>query len=275
MMNKIISMRFTLFFMLAAVLFGGCDNYANPDHVTIVAHRGAMSDKPENTMTAFRHAVDLGADIVEIDLWTSADGHLFILHDPTLDRTTNGSGDATEYTLEELQSLDAGSWFGEEWAGERIPSFPEVLEWAAEENVTLLLDLKEQGAEFAERVAQDVLQYGNPGYMIVGVRSPVQALEFRQLLPASRQLAFMRSPDLIEEYADAGVDILRLWLRWLDEEPSLAARVHQTGKKLMINGTIGYLEETERIMSFSPDWILIDDVNQLRQSLQQIQTTIR
>ena len=229
-----------------------------------------MEESPENTMTAFRRAQELGADIVEIDLYTSIDGHLFILHDSTLDRTTDGGGEATDLTLEELQALDAGSWFGPEYAGEQIPSFREVLEWATEEDVVLLLDLKESGPEFADNVAGDILQYEVEGNMVVGVRSPEQAGEFRERLPNARQLAFMGSPDDIEAYAEEGVDVLRLWLRWLDEDPTLADRVRQTGKKLMINGTLGELEEAKAIMDFEPDWILIDDVAQLQESLQQI-----
>lgn len=245
-----------------------CGDEETEQDVKIVAHRGAMEERPENTMAAFKRALELGAEIVEIDLYTSSDGHLFILHDSTLDRTTDGKGEAAEYTLEELQVLDAGSWFGPEYAGEHIPSFREVLEWAAEQDVVLLLDLKESGWEFAENVAGDVQAYGIEENIVVGVRSTVQAGEFRELLPNSRQLAFMGSPDDIEVYAEAGVDVLRLWLRWLDEDRSLAERVKVTGRKLMINGTLGELEEAREIMNFEPDWILIDDVAQLMRSLE-------
>jgi glycerophosphoryl diester phosphodiesterase len=261
-----------LFFLLilSSFCFLGCNGEEAADDVKIVAHRGAMEERPENTMAAFKRAHELGADIIEIDLYTSSDGHLFILHDSTLDRTTDGEGEAAEYTLEELQALDAGSWFGPEYAGEHIPSFREVLEWATEEDVVLLLDLKESGPEFADNVARDVQQYGIEENIVVGVRSPEQAREFRERLPNARQLAFMRSPDDIEAYAEEGVDVLRLWLRWLDEDPALADRVRQTGKKMMINGTLGELEEARSIMAFEPDWILIDDVAQLQESLRQI-----
>lgn len=247
-----------------------CTSKELQQDVDIVAHRGAMSEKPENTLAAFQHALDLGADIIEIDLWTSSDGHLFILHDPTLNRTTNGTGIATEYTLDTLQSLDAGKWFDESYEGLKIPSFIEVLEWSKQQEATLLLDLKEQGRVFAERVAADVKSNDMEKSVVVGVRSVEQAGIFRELLPDSKQLAFMRHPDLIEAFSKAGVDVLRLWLRWLDEDPTLAERVHTTGKKLMINGTAGGLEETRTILSFSPDWILIDDVHQLRKSLTEL-----
>ena len=240
------------------------------DDVSIVAHRGAMNHVPENTMEAFKLAVEQGADIVEIDLRTSADGVLYILHDDTLDRTTNGTGTASSFTLSELQALDAGSWYGEEFEGLRIPSFREVLEWSTEEDIVLLLDLKESGREFAENVSNEVLQYGKVENMVVGVRSPEQAAEFRELMPDALQLAFMRSPDLIEEFASQNVDVLRLWLRWLHTDNTLADRVHKSGKKLMINGTVGELDEAEEILSYNPHWILIDDVPQLRESMNTI-----
>ncbi|TVR19580.1 MAG: hypothetical protein EA391_00395 [Balneolaceae bacterium] len=253
--------------LFATIILAIFEIKKSDQEVLIIAHRGAMSDKPENTMEAFKHAVELGADIVEIDLRTSSDGHLFILHDDSLSRTSDGEGIATSFTLAELQALDAGSWFDERYRGLIIPSFKEVLQWAKSEEVVLLLDLKEGGREFAENVANQVKQYGSEENMVVGVRSIEQAGEFQELLPNSRQLAFMRNPDQIEEYAETNVDVIRLWLRWLDEDPGLADRVHQTGKKLMINGTVGGLEETQRIKSYAPHWILIDDVSQLQQSL--------
>lgn len=258
-------------FCFGTLLYGACTNHATDEAIKIVAHRGGMADRPENTMAAFQRSVELGADILELDLRASIDGQLFILHDETLDRTTGETGIATDLMLKELQELDAGSWFGREYAGERIPSFREVLQWAAEEDVMLLLDLKETGREYAERVAGNVRDVGMQKNVVVGVRSLEQSGEFHSLLPDTRQLAFMGTSDQIEEYADAGVEVLRLWLHWLEEDPFLADRVHETGKKLMINGTDGHPEEVKRIMNFKPDWILIDDPLQLIKSLHELE----
>lgn len=257
---------------LSLSLFINNDPNSIDRDVKIIAHRGAMSEKPENTVEAFQHAIHLGADIIEIDLWTSSDGHLFVLHDPTLDRTTDGTGLATDYTLDVLQTFDVGLWFDESYEGLRIPAFKEVLEWSLENEAILLLDMKEQGREFAERVTNDVKKYGKENLVIVGVRSVEQAGYFRELLPDSKQLAFMSSPDLIEAFSEAGTDVLRLWFRWLNEDPSLGKRVHKTGKKMMINGTVGGIEETRSILTYSPDWILIDDVRQLKSSIATIKS---
>ncbi len=96
--------------------------------VSVVAHRGASGACPENTAAAFREALRLGVDAIEFDVRLTADGHGILLHDATVDRTTNGKGVAADMTLPELQSLDAGSWFGPAFAGERLLSLSEALD---------------------------------------------------------------------------------------------------------------------------------------------------
>lgn len=227
-----------------------------------------MVERPENTMSTFKRSAELGADMLEIDLRTSKDGQLFILHDPTLDRTTNGTGLATALSMQELKQLDAGSWFDSAYSGERIPSFKEVLEWAKAEKIALLLDLKESSLDYATQVASEIRRYGSEDNVVVGVRSPDQSKVFRELLPNSVQLGFMRSQSDIDEYAKAGVDVIRLWYHWLEDQPLLAKKVHEAGVKLMINGTVGEEEEARVLLSFSPDWILIDDPARLKKSLE-------
>jgi glycerophosphoryl diester phosphodiesterase len=94
----------------------------------VFAHRGACKVAPENTLRAFQAAIDLGADGVELDVQYSSDGHLVVMHNPSLEATTDGSGRVTSRTLEELRALDAGSWFDPKFAGTRIPTLDEVLE---------------------------------------------------------------------------------------------------------------------------------------------------
>ena len=96
----------------------------------IIAHRGASAWAPENTMAAFEKAVELGADGIEVDVQLTADRVLVVMHDDTLDRTTNGNGPLSRKTLAQLKDLDAGSWFDPKFAGEQIPTLQEVLVWA-------------------------------------------------------------------------------------------------------------------------------------------------
>ena len=98
-----------------------------PPAVAIIAHRGASGHAPEHTFASYDRAVAMGADYLEQDLQMTADGALVVLHDETLDRTTDGSGRVDAHTLADVQALDAGAWFGPAFAGQRVPTLDEVL----------------------------------------------------------------------------------------------------------------------------------------------------
>ncbi len=95
--------------------------------ILAVGHRGTVRFAPENTLAAFRKAIELGLDLIEMDVRETKDGHLVIMHDATVDRTTNGKGQVAELTLAEIKRLDAGSWFSPQFAGERVPTLDEAL----------------------------------------------------------------------------------------------------------------------------------------------------
>jgi glycerophosphoryl diester phosphodiesterase len=119
-----------------------------------VAHRGASDVAPENTLSAVRRAVAAGADLVEVDVRRTRDGALVVLHDATLDRTTDaprvlpgrGPWAVEDLTLAEVRRLDAGSWKDPRFGGERVPTLEEVLEALAGRRTGLLLELKEPAA---------------------------------------------------------------------------------------------------------------------------------
>lgn len=115
--------------------------------VYVVGHRGAAGEQPENTLKGFRYALDLGVDYVECDVHLTRDGHLVVIHDATVDRTTNGHGAISALSLDRIRSLDAGE-------GERVPAFDEVLELVAG-RAPLLCELKGSGVEEATVAAVD------------------------------------------------------------------------------------------------------------------------
>lgn len=96
--------------------------------IELISHRGANDQAPEHTLSAYEKAVELGADYIELDLRMTKDGHLISLHDETVERTTNGEGEISDFTLKDLKKLDAGSWFDEEFKGESIPLLEEVID---------------------------------------------------------------------------------------------------------------------------------------------------
>ena len=103
-------------------------DFLNSERVLNIAHRGASRVAPANTLAAFEKAAELGADGIELDVHLSADGVPVVIHDFTVDATTDGSGRVGDLTLTRLKELDAGSSFSLDFAGERIPTLAEVLD---------------------------------------------------------------------------------------------------------------------------------------------------
>lgn len=127
-----------------------------------IGHRGAAGSAPENTLAAFRRAVELGVDGVEFDVHPTADGHLVVIHDPTLDRTTSGSGLVCRTPLNVVRSLDAGSWYRPQWAGERVPTLAEVVA-AVPEPCRLFVELKAGSVRYPgveERLVAELRRLG-------------------------------------------------------------------------------------------------------------------
>ena len=97
----------------------------------IIGHRGGSAYAPENTLSAFNHALELGADGIELDVTLTRDNVPVVIHDDKVDRTTNGHGLVKDLPLDEIRQLDAGSWFNEKYRGEKIPTLAEVLDQIA------------------------------------------------------------------------------------------------------------------------------------------------
>ncbi len=107
----------------------------------MIGHRGAPHTSPENTLLSFRNAIDAGADGIEFDIHLSADNRLVVMHDANVDRCTDGTGPVAEHSLDDLQRLDAGGWFGSAFSGEQVPAFTEALE-VMRERVLPLVEVK-------------------------------------------------------------------------------------------------------------------------------------
>ncbi len=243
------------------------DNTAN--HVKqIIAHRGASAERPECTLSAFARAIEVGATAVEMDVRTTRDGKLYLLHDATLNRTTDSEGTASDKTLAQLKELDAGSWFDKKYQGERIPELREALQ-QCKTKIDVLLDLKEQGTKYAHQVAAEVIKYGDPQRTIVGVRSVEQALLFRKLLPEAKQLGLIPNPQSIAAFVDAKVETIRLWPDWLKDK-SLVPQIKKLGAQLHLNGTTGLPNEVLPLIAHQPFSLSADDPATLIKTLKSL-----
>jgi glycerophosphoryl diester phosphodiesterase len=125
------------------------------DAVAITAHRGSSVVAPENTMTAIRRAIEDGSDYVEIDVQRTADGALILTHDKDMKRVSGVARNVSDMTFEEIRKLDVGSFFGAEFADERVPTLEEVIEVAQESGVKLNIELKFGGKNLV--MARDVV----------------------------------------------------------------------------------------------------------------------
>ena len=128
-------------------------SWIRPGRPTTLAHRGQCAHVPENTMLSFRSAIERGTEMIETDAHLSRDGELVVMHDDTLERTTNGHGRVADLTWDELSRLDAGSWFGPEFTDLRIPRVAEVIDLARTSGIGLCLEAKEASTAEATSVA--------------------------------------------------------------------------------------------------------------------------
>jgi glycerophosphoryl diester phosphodiesterase len=194
---------------------------AEDSSVMVIAHRGGLFEAiPENTISAFKMAIKAGADIIEVDLRNSQDGHVMIMHDPILDRTTNGRGNIGDYPLEMLKMLDAGK-------GEKIPTYEEVLELIGDSGVKLLLDIKKSPLLDIKKVVDLTEHYGHTHGVIAGVRSLEDLKAIKKLNPDIRTIGFISSPDQIKAFVNSGADIIRLFPVWIKENPQIVEDIRK------------------------------------------------
>jgi glycerophosphoryl diester phosphodiesterase len=195
----------------------------------VAGHRGDRADAPENTLPAFEAAFASGLRIVETDVQLTADGYPVLLHDPTVDRTTNGSGAVAELTLAEVQALDAGSWFGDDFTGTRAPQLGEFLDLlAATPRTKALIELKEYWSTDQIRgILGDIYLRGVQNRVVFAgfhlgtianlgeIAAAIPRVIIRRDLPADPvglaefygAIAIMTSPWSLETYPDAVADM--------------------------------------------------------------------
>ena len=151
---------------LNLVVSGQIDSDLKGKKFDVIAHKGASGTTPENTLAAFKKALELGVDMIEMDVRLTKDEKIVVFHDETLDRTTNGGGAVVDYTLEEIKELDAGSWFDPAYRDEKIPTLKEALD-LINGKCKVLIEIKHEEhphfEDFAEKLI-DVIRKEKNGY---------------------------------------------------------------------------------------------------------------
>ena len=171
-----------------------------PTRPLLIAHRGGPKYAPENTLAAMRNAIAVGVDMLECDVQRSRDGTLVVIHDETVDRTTNGTGAVAQLTAAELASLDAGSWKSPSFRGERIPTLDQCL-WLLAGTVRINIELKARDLRLAGLVVAAIEQRGLHRQVMVSSFHLELLAAVRVRLPGVRIHHFLEhelAPDFFE-----------------------------------------------------------------------------
>ncbi|GAC1486573.1 MAG: hypothetical protein NVS1B1_01800 [Candidatus Limnocylindrales bacterium] len=210
------------------------------DPVRVLGHRGAAALAPENTIASFAAAERLGADLVELDVRRARDGELVVIHDATLDRTTNGHGPVTAKTAAEICSLDAGSWFGSAFAGEPVPAFDQLCRWAEGRLVQLSVELKQDrgahDAGLAAAVITTLRAHDLARRVLVHSFDAASIAEVRRIGPEIAT-ALLCGADVADPLsAAAAVDAGGIHVAWERVTAAFCTAAHEAGRHVHASG---------------------------------------
>jgi glycerophosphoryl diester phosphodiesterase len=229
--------------------------------ILVVAHRGFSGAAPENTLIAFQKAIEIGSDMIELDVHLSRDGELVVIHDETLERTTNGKGMVADHTLNELKKLDAGSSFGPQFAGEIIPTLKEVLELAkgrALVNVEIKNPTHKRYSitELAEKTLAEVQKAGM-----------IDKVIFSSFNPASLEWILFHRPWNSLRDIPGSKEYSVLNLRNIHLTREKIAEIKKAGKKINVY-TVNPEEEIRQFVEWGVDGIITNHPDRLLKILQ-------
>ncbi len=224
-----------------------------------IAHRGASGRAPENTHAAFAAALNLGAEAIELDCQLSSDGELVVIHDETLERTTDGRGPVGERALADLLRLDAGAWFGAEFRGERIPRLADVLA-QVRDRVTLNVEIKSaRDIGTIERKLAALVAAERAGEWVVFSSFHPEALRHLRDAAPSARLGVLCDRDPAAGGLALAVELKAEFLipgrRWIDA--AIVDAAHERGLDVWV-WTVNEPGEMRRLMALGVDALFSD-----------------
>ncbi len=229
----------------------------------IFAHRGASAYAPENTLASFELAVSQKSDAIELDVKLTADGHVVVIHDSTVDRTTDGQGRVSQMTLEQLKALDAGQKFDDVFRGERIPTLGEVFQ-AVQHRVLINIELTNYESPrdtLPEKVADILLAHHQETNVLISSFNPIALRRFHNILPDC-PLGLLALPGLAGAWARSALG------RWVpyqalhpalrDTTPTLIRQRHRLGHRVHTY-TVNLPADMQKLFRWEVDGIFTDD----------------
>jgi glycerophosphoryl diester phosphodiesterase len=229
---------------------------------TVIAHRGDKAHAPENTLAAFGVAAESGADAIEFDVKLTADGQVIVLHDQTVDRTTDGKGMASRLPYSALQDLDAGGWFSEQFRGEKIPTLDMVFETVGKRlamNVELT-NYATPADDLVSKVVELVNRHGLQERVLFSSFFTSNLRKTRSLLPGV-PCGLLTMSGLLgfwgRSFGWRG-DYFAIHPALEDTNPELISRVHATGKRVHV-WTVNTEDDLNSMVGYGVDAIFTDD----------------
>jgi glycerophosphoryl diester phosphodiesterase len=225
-------------------------------------------------MVAFRRAVEMGARFIETDMHLTRDVRVVAIHDSTLDRTTNGKGLVHLQSLEEIRALDAGAWFGsrsaESFAGERVPTLNEILQFAKERDVIFYLEIKSDSAWGVEHAVVAALRDTGEAARVVILSFDPATLESVYRLDNTLMTGYLcehPANDLVERTVRAGAR--QIVPRGDLVTPSLVEKAHHAGLQV-VAWTINEADQMRRLIAAGTDGIMTDYPDVLASVLKEV-----
>ncbi|MGH7208156.1 MAG: glycerophosphodiester phosphodiesterase [Nitrospiraceae bacterium] len=212
-----------------------------------IGHRGACGHAPENTLRSIAQAIALGCDMFEVDVQRTKDGHLVLIHDPRVDRTTNGKGLVAEMDLEELRTLDAGG-------GQKIPTLEEALQ-AASGRIGLILEVKAEG--LAYDLCSIVRASGFAGPILYASFLPDELQHLRRAEPEARLMLLLKRPPKDPVAEAARLQATHVGLRFDTATKPLVTTLHKARLTVFVY-TVNKRKDIQRMRAVRVDGIVSD-----------------
>jgi glycerophosphoryl diester phosphodiesterase len=236
------------------------DQIARP---AIIAHRGASAHAPENTLSAFKMALDHNADGVELDAKLTIDGKIVVIHDQTVDRTTGAHGIVREMTLAQLKALDAGSFFDSAFSGERIPTLEEVFV-AVGSRALINVEITNYTSVWdalPDKIADLVIKYGLQDHIIFSSFHPLNLMRVKRRLPnvpAAILTDVGRRGWLLRGEVGRLITPRFIHPYYTDVNEAILNYEHRRGRRVNV-WTVDNPEEIRRLFKMGIDGIITDD----------------
>lgn len=252
------------------LIYNSATEHMNPQveylrTIEVTAHRGASAFYPENTMAAFQGAIDFGADWIELDVQQSKDGKIFVMHDHSFYRTTGLREFSWNLTFDEIEQLDAGSFFSDTYAGEKIPSLEEVIELAKENYIRLNIEIKPSvnDKDIEKHVVDLVREMDFADSCVISSQMYSSLQKVKEYDPEISTLYVM-------SLAYGNINRLKAADSFSMEAgnatPSMVSRIHNAGKQIYV-WTVNNRKTINRMIDLNVDNIITDRVSLVQECI--------